>query len=263
MRGLLPFLGAMVILASGCSKPEDGATAPLRIGMELNYPPFEMTDAQGKPAGVSVDLAEALGKFLNRKVVIENYPFDGLIPALKTGRIDMAISSMTITEERRKSVDFSDPYLTTGMAILVGKDSPIREIGDVNRPGRKIAVKVGTTGHTYALEHLKEAEVLVFNEDAACALEVAQGKADAFIYDQMSIFQHWQKNRETTRPILRPFKTESWGIAIAKGNDALRGEVNRFLAAFKADGSFEHLGDKYISAEDRKAFGEMGYPFAP
>ena len=91
----------MALLAS-CSKtrlPTD-APATLTIGMELAYPPFEMHDAQGNPSGVSVDLAHALGEFLHRPVAIENIPFDGLIPALKTGKIDLIISSMTATPER-------------------------------------------------------------------------------------------------------------------------------------------------------------------
>src|SRR5271154_2406265 len=80
---------------------------PVVIGMELNYPPFEMTDPQGTPTGVGVDLARALCTYLHRPIDIQNMPFEGLIPALKTGRIDLIISSMTATDERRKSIDFS------------------------------------------------------------------------------------------------------------------------------------------------------------
>jgi polar amino acid transport system substrate-binding protein len=87
---------------------------PLIVGMELSYPPFETFDEQGKPSGVSVDLASALGKYLHRDIKIENIPFVGLIPSLKTGKIDLILSSMTVTAEREKSIDFSDPYLSTG-----------------------------------------------------------------------------------------------------------------------------------------------------
>ena len=88
--------------------------------MELSYPPFEMTDPQGRPTGVSVRLAEALAKHLGRELVVENIAFDGLIPALKTGKIDCIISSMTATPERSRSIAFSEPYLKTGLALLVG-----------------------------------------------------------------------------------------------------------------------------------------------
>lgn len=251
------FVAAGCGLFPGCSpKPANQLT----VGMELAYPPFEMTDANGKPAGVSVDLAMALGESLGRKTVIENIPFDGLIPALKTGKIDLIISSMTKTEERAQSIDFSEPYLKTGLCLLVGKNSGIQSIQDLLQPGKTVVVKKGTTGHTYAADRLKEAKVLVLDKEAACVLEVAQGKADAFIYDQMSTFKNWQKNPETTRPILKPFQEESWAIGIRKGNDALRAGVDRFLKDFRAKNGFEDLGERHLK-EQKEAFKQMGYPF--
>jgi ABC-type amino acid transport substrate-binding protein len=124
------------------AKAEDAAK-PLVIGMELNYPPFEMTDSSGNPSGVGVDMAHALGEYLHRPIQIDNMPFDGLIAALKTGRIDLIISSMTATDERRKSIDFSDPYLSTGLSILVKKDSPIKSIADIDKPGVTVVLKRG------------------------------------------------------------------------------------------------------------------------
>jgi len=119
-------------LTISCGPKTEG---PLVIGMELNYPPFEMTDSSGNPSGVGVDMAKALGEYLHRPIKIENMPFEGLISALKTGRINLIISSMTATDERRKSIDFSDPYLSTGLSILVKKDSPIKGITDIDKPG--------------------------------------------------------------------------------------------------------------------------------
>ena len=133
---------AITMTSSGCSP--DAATRPLRVGMELSYPPFEMTDTDGRPTGVSVRLAEALAADLGRDLVIENITFDGLIPALKTGKIDCIISSMTATPERARSIAFSDPYLKTGLALLVAKDSPVNAAADLDQPGRVVAVKKGT-----------------------------------------------------------------------------------------------------------------------
>jgi polar amino acid transport system substrate-binding protein len=238
----------------------DAAAQPLVVGMELNYPPFEMTDAAGNPTGVGVDLARALCDYLHRPIDIQNMPFEGLIPALKTGRIDIIISSMTATDERRKSIDFSDPYLNTGLAILAKKDSPIQSIEDVDKPGMVIVVKTGTTTADYARDHFKNATVLPLQQDTACALEVVQGRADAFLYDQMSIYQFAKKNPDTTRGLLAPFQKESWAIGIRKGNDALETQVNAFLKDFKAHQGFAKLGDKYLK-DDKEAFKEMGYPF--
>ena len=228
--------------------------------MELNYPPFEMTDASGAPTGVGVDLAHALATYLHRDVTIENMPFEGLIPALKTGRIDLIISSMTATDERRKSIDFSDPYLNTGLAILAKKSSPIEGIADLNKPGLIVVVKTGTTSATYAQDHLPNATVLPLEKDSACALEVVQGKADAFIYDQMSIYQFAKLHPDSTRGLLEPFQKESWAIGIRQGNEKLKTEVNAFLGDFKTDKGFDALGDKYLK-EDKEAFRKMGFPF--
>ncbi len=238
----------------------DDSSKPLIIGMELNYPPFEMTDAAGNPTGVGVDMAHALGDYLHRPIQIENMPFEGLIPALKTGRIDLIISSMTATDERRKSIDFSDPYLSTGLSILVKKDSPIKTIADIDKPGTIVVLKTGTTSAIYAREHFKNATVLPLEQDTACALEVVQGKADAFIYDQMSIYQFAKKHPDTTKGLLEPFQHESWAIGIRQGNADLEKQVNAFLADFKAKKGFDALGDKYLKA-DKEAFKQMGFPF--
>ena len=105
MRRFFPIFAAVVCLLNGCSREEH---KQLIVGMELKYPPFEMVDTNGAPTGVSVDLANALGKYLGREVTIENIPFDGLIPSLQTHKIDLIISSMTATAERAKAIDFSD-----------------------------------------------------------------------------------------------------------------------------------------------------------
>jgi len=254
--GLFAVLLALPLLAAS----PVSAAKPLVIGMELAYPPFEMTDTRGNPDGVSVQLAKELGKALGRPVEIRNMAFDGLIPALKTGKIDLIISSMTATTERARSIDFSDPYLSTGLCLLVRKSLPVNTIAELDQPGRTIAVKKGTTGHSYAAANLKNASLLVLDKEAAAVLEVVQGKADAFIYDQMSTYKNYQRNKETTRAILKPFQTESWAIGIRKGNDELRGKINRFLADFRRSGGFDRLGDRYLK-EEKEAFRRLGFPF--
>ena len=248
---------ALLLLVSCAEKEPDNT---LVVGMELSYPPFEMSSEVNEPAGVSVDLAYALGEHLGRPVRIENIAFAGLISSLKTGKIDLAISSMTATVERRESIDFSDPYLSTGLCLLVSSSSDIQSIEDADQAGNAIAVKQGTTGHLYAMDHLQNARVLALDKETAAVLEVAQGKADAFIYDQMSTYRNWKRHPDTTRPILAPFKNERWAIGLRKGNDELKTQVNAFLAAFKASGGFDALGERYLS-EEKKAFQEMGYPF--
>jgi polar amino acid transport system substrate-binding protein len=235
------------------------AEPPLRVGMELGYPPFEMRDEKGEPRGVSVDLARALADFLGRPLEIQNLPFDGLIPSLKTGKIDLILSSMTATEERARVIDFSDPYLKTGLCVLVGVKSEAKTITDLNQSGKTIVVKKGTTGHLYATKQLKAPTVLVLDKEGTGVLEVVQGKADAFIYDQMSIFSHWKRNQGTTRALLDPFQQESWAIGLPKGSP-LREKVNAFLKGYREAGGFEKLGERWLP-EQKAEFKRLGIPF--
>ena len=236
------------------------ADKPLVVGMELAYPPFEMRDERGEPAGMSVDLALALGQALGRPVQIQNLPFDGLIPALKTGRIELIVSSLTATPERAASIDFSEPYLKTGLCLLAASRSDVRSVEDLSKTGRTVVVKKGTTGHLYAARHLTAARVVVLDKETTAALEVAQGKADAFIYDQMSTFKNWRKHPDSTRAVLEPFQTENWAMGIRKGNEALRTAVNTFLSDYKAAGGFERLGDKWLP-EQKAEFKKRGVRF--
>lgn len=253
---ILSLIG-IVFLSVACSKRD---VSTLVVGMELTYPPFEMTNAEGKPDGISVRLAEALGKELGQPIKIVDVGWDGIIPALRTGKIDLIISSMTKTAGREKSIDFSDPYVTNSLCALVGKDSDIRSIDDLQRPGLRIAVKTGTTGENYTESNLPMAKPIRLDEVSACVLQVIQGKADALIYDQISIYKSWQKHPESTRAILEPIREESWAIGIRKGEDELRNAVNAFLKKFRANKGFDALTERYMAAE-KKAFQEQGVPF--
>lgn len=261
------FIAAFIVSAlfagalAGCSADKAGSAGekPLVVAMELAYPPFEMKDEAGNPAGISVDFAKAFGEYIGRDVKIENTAWDGLIPSLQTGKADMIVSSMTITEERAKSVDFSKPYANSLLAVLTNKNAGISTIDDLNKEGKRVAVKTGSTGHIYAQNHLTNAEVLAFADESACVTEVTQGKADGFIYDQLTVYRNWQDNPETTSAVFIPFqKAEKWGAAVAKGNDELLSKLNEFIDKFYGDGGFDKLTEKYLSEEKAK-FDELGF----
>ncbi len=235
---------------------------PLVVGMELAYPPFETTDKYGNPSGFSIDMAADLGDYLGREVVIENMGYGGLIPALKTQKIDIILSSMSITDRRKRSINFSIPYAKSNLAILANQNSEIRDPVDLNRKGRKIAVKKGTTGHVVAMKVFPKADILVFDKESACILEVTQGKVDAFIYDPLTILKNWEKNKNTTEPILKPFEEtpQYWAIAYNKNNNKLGEEINKFIENYKKDGSLDRLADKYL-AEPKEEFKRRDIPF--
>jgi polar amino acid transport system substrate-binding protein len=259
MRAVLTLCATLFF---ACSFSVDAATQgdTLVVGMDLSYPPFEMTDRAGEPSGLSVDLAQELGKALNKRVVIQNMAFDGLIPALKTGKVDLILSSMTATAERARSIDFSEPYFKTGLSLLVNKSSPITSVADLDHPERTIAVKRGTTGHIYVAQHLKKARLLLMDKESSAVMEVVQAKADATIYDQIFVLQNWLRNQDTTRALLDPIEAGGWAVGIRKGNDALKAQVNAFLEKFRADGGFSRLADLYLK-EQKAGFEKLGVPF--
>ena len=229
-RPLLAFLLSAFSFLAACQ--EKRPANELVVGMDLSYPPFETIDPKGQPSGVSFELAKALAEDLKRPLRIENQPFTGLIPSLQNGRLDCIISSMTDTPERRQSVAFSDPYLSIGLALLVGKDSAITSLSTL----------------------------LSLDKENAAVLEVIQGKADAFIYDQMSVWQNAQKNPDSTRALLEPVQKESWAIALRQDSEDLRIQINKFLEEYRARGGFEKLGDTFLK-DQKEAFQKDGIPF--
>ena len=238
---------------------KDSDAKPLVVAMELAYPPFETRDDAGEPEGISVDLMKAFGEYAGCEIQIENTSWDGLIPSLQTGKADIVISSMTITEERKELIDFSDPYANALLAILANANSDITSIDDLNQSGKTVAVKSGSTGHMYAEKNLTEAELLILPDESACVTEVSQGRADGFIYDQLTIYRNWQKNPDTTSAVFIPFQdAEQWGIAVQKGNQELLDQINAFLAEFKEDGGYDRLTETYL-VEEKKAFDELHF----
>lgn len=259
-----PILAALLLVS--CGKPDPGAAGtgdsakPFVVGMELAYPPFEMRGPDNQPDGISVRMAEDLAARLGRPLEIRDVEWDGIIPALQSGKIEAIISSMTRTPEREQAIAFSEGYVTNGLCLLVGKESTIQSAADLKAGVHKIAVKLATTGHQWARSELPGMELIILDTSAACALEVVQGKADAFIYDQISIYQHWKQNEDKTRPILHPIREETWAIGLRKGDEALRTEINDFLDDYRAQGKFDELADRYM-AEPKATFEKMGVPF--
>jgi len=255
---------ALTFMITGCTNGEESATTtdteePLVVAMELAYPPFETKDDAGNPTGISVDFAKAFGEYIGRDVEIVNTAWDGLIPSLQTGKADMVISSMTITEERAETVDFSEPYANSLLGMLVNKNSEITEAEDLNQEGKTVAVKVGSTGEIYARNNLTNAEILSLPDESACVTEVTQGKADAFLYDQLTIYRNWKANEDTTDAIFIPFQdAEKWGVAVQKGDTELLDQMNAFIDEYTEAGGFDELSEKYLS-EEKKTFDELGF----
>lgn len=250
----------LVLSVVACSS-ESSEKDVLKVGMELKYPPFETIDENGNPEGVSVMMAESLGEYLGMEVEIIDTAYPSLIPALENGNIDIIISSMTINEKRMEVVDFSDPYTTSQLMMLVHKDSMVKSYMDLNNPDVIIASKTGTIGALWAAANAPNATIKNIDEEASAVLEVSQGKADVFIYDPLSIVNHQKNFPDTTVAILEALpNTQGWGIAMRKGEDDLRGKINEWLSNAKEDGTFEKIREEYLK-EKVKEFEENGLKF--
>ncbi|MBN2222051.1 MAG: transporter substrate-binding domain-containing protein [Vallitaleaceae bacterium] len=263
MKRTLIALLAVLLIFSGCIKKSESVLDKdtIKVGMELQYPPFETKDTSGNPDGASVMLAKALGEYLGKEVEIIDTPYPSLIPALETGSIDIIISSMTITEEREEKVDFSIPYTNSQLMMLVHKDSVVKSPADVNSEEVIIASKTGTIGALWAAANAPKAKVVNLEEEAAAVLEVAQGKADVFIYDPLSIIRHQANYPDTTLAILEPLpNTKGWGIALRKGDEKFKEKLNEFINAAKKDGTYDNIRATYLQDKIQE-FEQYGLEF--
>lgn len=258
---LLLAVGLAGCSGGGASTESDGGSADktLTVAMELAYPPFETRDEAGDAYGISPAFMQRFADEYGYDLVIENTAFDGLIPALQTDKADVVMSSITITDEREAEVDFTDPYAVAQLAILANAQSGIGSIDDLNQSDKTVAVKTGSTGDVYATSHLTNATIVRLADESACVTEVVQGRADGFLYDQLTIYRNNQANPGTTTAVFIPFQDpEYWGVAVADGNDELRAKFNEFIAQCKQDGTFEELTQEFL-ADEKAAFDELGF----
>jgi len=253
MKHLLSSL--ILCLLCACSRSDK-----LIIGTDATYPPFEFVDESGQITGVDIEVGREIAKALGREVEFRNINFDGLITALRTGSVDLVISAMTATPERRKSIDFSDPYVKTGLSILAAKNSPVHSADDLKAPGRKIVVRLGTTGESWVRENLKAAKITSLDADVSCVMEVVNENVDAWVYDQLSIMNYHAKHANETRAILAPLREEVWAVGLKQQDEELKAKVNEVLARMRNDGSFSRLAERFM-AKEKQMMTAQGLPF--
>jgi len=250
MRAAALFL---LLLPLGCgeSKSYDSTldkvldTKVLVIGTEPEFKRFETKNPDGEIVGFDMDLVKLLAADLGVELEIEEYEFPALIPALVNGKIDLIVSGMTATEERSKTVTFTAPYFHTKLCLLVHKDSGIEKSSDAN--GKRIVVKQGTTGQMNAPRLFPDSELTILPGEADCANEVAAGKADAFLYDHLSILEASMQHKKTTRAIFESLSEEPYAMAVRHGDTKFRDRINEFLEKIRADGRHAQLLAAWMS----------------
>ena len=253
MKKLLVFLMMAVMacsmLVAGCggSKEEKKAEPAkvLRVGTEPAFAPFEFPKEGSKElTGFDIELIQAIGKQMGSKVEISGMGFDALIPALNAGNIDAAIAGMTITEERKKAVSFSDPYYTSGLIVMVKKDNTaVKSVKDLE--GKRIAVQIGTTGEMKA-RTVKNAKVTTFNTQNEAALELKNGGVDAVIGD-LTVMEYYlaKGGSQFAMTVGEKMEAEQYGIAFKK-DSKLTAEVNKAMAELKKSGEFDKIYKKWF-----------------
>ena len=253
MRAPLLFLALLLLLSCGETNEYDSTldkvldTKVLVVGTEPEFKPFESKDADGNFVGFDMDMIRLLAEELGVELRIEEMGFTALVPALKTRKIDMIISGMTATAERAEQVTFSDTYYDTPICLLVHKDSGITTPADAN--GKRLVVKQGTTGVKHAQRNFPASadKTTQMQAEGECAAEVALGRADAFVYDMLSVIGAQKKHAATTRAIIKPpVAMEGYAMAVRHGDTKMVNRVNEFLAKIRADGRFKKLQDKYL-----------------
>ena len=216
----------------------------LVLGTEPEFPPFETKNPDGEYVGFDMDMARELAKDLGVELRIVEMQWSTLPTALGTGKVDLIISGMTATEERAKTRAFTKPYFHTKLCLLVNVDSGIEKSEDVD--GKRLVVKLGTTGDIESKTLFPNAEVVKFDAEGTCALEVAQGKADAFLYDRHSIIRHNKVHSKTTRTILKSLSEEPYAMAAQLGDTKFVNRLNEFLDAFRKDGRYARIYEKHF-----------------
>jgi len=256
---VLPLSLAVLCLVAGCgrSSGDDPGESPpvLRVGLEPEFEPMEYRTPEGEITGFDVELIQALGAEMGYRVELLPVAWDGIIAALKTKKIDVICSGMTITEKRKQSISFTRPYFSTHLCLLVNREKgeEIKSYRDLDRPDIVLAVKRATTGEKTAEELMPQAQRRIYDTENDCALEVANGRAHAFVYDRASILKHARQHARKTFTLLEPFNTEDYGIAVRQDDIDLLEKLNRALDAIQADGRYQRIKDRYIP---RDASGE-------
>ncbi len=253
---VMAVLAMLALLSAGCGSSQEApkkveTEKVLRVGTEPAFAPFEFQkEGSNEFTGFDMDLIRAIGTKLGYKVEISSMGFDALIPALNSGNIDVAIAGMSITDERKKVVVFSDPYYTSGLIVMVKKDDDkIKGFSDLE--GKRIAVQIGTTGANKAGE-VKNAQVTAFNDNTAAAMELKNGGADAVINDSPVLKYYLQQGGSADAKIVGAvMNSEDYGIAVKKGNDKLAAEINKALGEMKQTGEYDKLYKTWFGEEKK------------
>lgn len=237
----LVLIVCMIFAFAACSQTR----GKLIMATNAEFPPYEYHEG-GKIVGIDAEIAAAIAEKLGLELQISDMEFGSIIAAVQTGRADIGMAGMTVTEDRLENVNFSTTYAIGKQVVIVSEDSDIASIDDLG--GKKIGVQESTTGDIYISEDYGDDAVSRYAKGAEAVLALLQGKVDAVVIDNEPAKVFVEQN-----PGLKILETEyvleEYAIAVAKKNEDLLNKINKALDELIADGTVQRIIDKYISAE--------------
>ena len=249
-------LGALALAASFSVAAKDWKE--IRVAIDPTYKPFTFKTADGKPTGLDVKMAEALCDKVKAKCVFVEQQWDAMVPGLMAKKYDAIISSMSITEERKKSADFSDSYYDIP-STWIAKAGSYSQVTPASLKGKKIIVTRNTPRAKFVQENYKDSEILLVAKEAEVTMELAAGRGDIGFGSSLAATAAFLKSPEgkaygrVGSPITLGGAAQGGGVGIAmrKGEDALRNKVNAALKTITANGVYKSINDKYFDVNIR------------
>ena len=223
---------------------EDGK---LHMATNAAFPPYEMVADDGSFEGIDVEIAGKIAEKLGLELVVDDMDFGSIITSVQTGKSDIAMAGMTVTDERKQNIDFSDTYATGVQVVIVPLDSDIETIDDLQ--GKLIGCQESTTGYIYCSDDYGEDMVTAFPNGANAVQALLSGKVDAVVIDSQPAQEFVAQNAGKLKILSTEYVSEDYAIGVSKDNTALRDAVNNALKELIDDGTVQSILDKYIKAE--------------
>ncbi len=231
----------MVLPLAACGSSGD----TLVMATNAAFPPYEYYEGE-EIIGIDAEIAQCIADELGMELQIDDMDFSSIIVAVQSGKADIGVAGMTVTDERLENVNFSDSYATGVQVIIVPEDSEIETVDDLD--GAMIGVQESTTGHIYCEDDYGTDHVTAYTTGASAVEALVAGKVDCVVIDNEPAKAFVEAN-EGLKILDTEYVVEDYAIAIAKDNEELLDEINDVLAQMKADGTLQSIIDQYITAE--------------